>query len=133
MGLKISLKPKEKLVINSAVISNAGNSECSLRVENNATILRENNIMREKDANTPCRQLYFIIQMMYLDTENSSCHHQIYSRLTNDILKAAPSTRPFLEKIKQHTENENYYLALKATKELIDFEQGLFTLKKSAD
>jgi flagellar biosynthesis repressor protein FlbT len=131
MGLKISLKPKERLVINSAVISNAGNSECSLSVENNATILRENNIMSEKDATTPCKQLYFIIQLMYIDGENIPYHHKAYSKLVDDILQAAPSTRPFLDDIKQHTSNEKHYLALKASKKLIDFEQGLFASKKS--
>ena len=133
MGLKISLKPKERLVINSAVISNAGNSECSLSVENNATILRENNIMGEKDATTPCKQLYFIMQMMYLDAENIAYHYKIYSGLANDILKAAPSTRHLLDEIKKHTTDKKYYLALKTAKKLIDFEKELFTSKKSID
>ena len=133
MGLKISLKPNERLVINSAVITNAGNSDCAIIVENKATILRKNNIMAEKEADTPCKQLYFIIQLMYLDNENLTKHSQNFRQLSEDILKAAPSTSPYIDEIRRHVSLEKYYEGLKSTKKLIDYEKELLTAQPPSD
>jgi flagellar biosynthesis repressor protein FlbT len=127
VGLKIKLKPNERLVINSAVISNTGNSECSLKIENKATILRENHIMGEKEADTPCKQLYFIIQLMYLDQENLTRHIQTFSQLSNSIVEAAPSTLVFLDDIVRHVTRKKYYDGLKASRKLINYESQLFS------
>ena len=125
MGLKITLKPREKMIVGSAVISNSGSGECQITVENNSTILREKNIMREQEATTPCQQLYFIIQLMYIDSENLPVHQQTYWKLSRDITKAAPSTYSLVDEIIGLVSNQNYYKALKSAQKLIDYETEL--------
>jgi flagellar biosynthesis repressor protein FlbT len=127
MGLKITLKPSEKMIVGNAVISNSGSSDCYISVENNSTILREKNIMCEKDAKTPCQQLYFIIQLMYIDPENISVHQRTYWKLSKDIVKAAPSTYNIIDEINLHISSENYYKALKGAHKLIDYETELLS------
>lgn len=127
MGLKITLKPNEKMIVGNAVISNSGHSDCYISVENNSTILREKNIMCEEDAKTPCQQLYFIIQLMYIDSENVSIHQKTFWKFSKDIVKAAPSTYNIIDEINLHITNQNYYKALKAAQNLIDYETELMT------
>jgi len=67
MALKITLKPQEKMIVGGAVISNSNKAGCDLIVESKVPILREKDILSENDADTPCRQLYFIIQLIYID------------------------------------------------------------------
>ena len=125
MALKLTLKPKERLVVGNAVISNSGSSDCFINVENNSTILREKNIMSEEEANTPCRQLYFIIQLMYIDNNKESLHQKTYWKLSNEIVKAAPSTYSILDEINAHITNHSYYKALKVANKLIEYETEL--------
>ncbi len=77
MALKITLKPHERLIIGGAVVAN-GDSKCSLIVENNVPVLREKDILREKDAVTPCRRIYFMIQLLYVDDKDVVEKHNIY-------------------------------------------------------
>jgi len=122
MPLKITLKPNERMIAGGAVITN-GNTRCNLLVENKVPILRQNDIMSEKDADSPCRKIYFTIQLMYIDEENLIEHHNTYWKLVQDIVKAAPSMLALIDQISEHILNNKYYQALKLARKLIDYEQ----------
>ena len=122
MALKIRLKPKERVIIGSAVVIN-GNSKSDLVIENNIPILREKDIMTEEDADTHCRRIYFVIQLMYVDEKNMAAHHSTYWKLVRDVVDAAPSTILFIDQMSGHILNGQYYKALKAARRLIDYEQ----------
>jgi flagellar protein FlbT len=123
MTLKITLKPQEKMILGGAVIANGNNAGCQLIIENKVPILREKDILSENDADTPCRQLYFIIQLIYIDEENLAIHQQNYWRLVKEIVKAAPSTVGLIDQINEEMVGGRYYQALKLTRKLIDYEQ----------
>ena len=91
MALKITLKNGERIVIGGAVITNGSGSKCELIIENNAPVLREKDILSEKDADSPCSRIYFTIQLMYIDQENLDIHSDTYWKLVKQVLKAAPS------------------------------------------
>ena len=122
MPLKITLKPKERIILGGAVVTN-GNSNARLTVENKVPVLRQKDIMTEKKATSPCRKLYFVIQLMYIDEENLITHHNSYWKMVQDILKAAPSSVGLIDQISECILANNYYRALKLTKKLIDYEQ----------
>ncbi len=122
MALKITLKPHERLIIGGAVVAN-GDSKCSLIVENNVAVLREKDILREKDAVTPCRRIYFMIQLLYVDDTNVVEKHNIYWSLVKDLVEAAPSTAGLVADISEHVLNGKYYLALKLARKLIEYEE----------
>jgi flagellar protein FlbT len=122
MALKIILKPHERLIIGGAVVQN-GNSKCDLLVENNVPILREKDILREQEADSPCKRIYFTIQLMYVDEKNLVEHHNTYWKLVRDVLEAAPSTLAMIEPISENILNGRYYQALKLTQKLIEYEQ----------
>ena len=122
MALKISLKPGEKIIISSAAVTN-GNTRSDLFIENRVTILREKDIMKEAEADTPCRRIYLVIQLMYIDEGNEVEYHNTYWNLIRDVVAAAPSTLGLIDKISSHILSGEYYKALKLTQKLIDYEE----------
>jgi len=122
MALKIVLKPGERIIISGAVITN-GKTTAQLLIENHVPILRQKEIMGENEASTPCRRIYLVIQLMYIDAGNLATHHHIYWNLVRDVLTAAPSTLPIIDRISDHILNNRYYQALKLTKKLIEYEE----------
>jgi flagellar biosynthesis repressor protein FlbT len=124
MSLKITLKSNERLIVGGAVVKNGGKGTV-LYIENTIPILREKDILGEKDANTPCKRVYFTIQLMYIDEANVPQYQSAYSELAGEILRAAPSTASFLEQISERVLAENYYQALKTARNLIDYEEEL--------
>jgi len=132
MALKISLKPQERLIIGGAVIQNSG-SRCDLLVENTVPILREKDIMREKDADSPCKRIYFTIQLMYVDEKNLVEHHATYWKLVREVMDAAPSTLGLIGQIGEQILGGKHYQALKLAQQLIDYEQEAINHARSAN
>ena len=125
MGLKITLKPKERMIIGGAVITN-GDSKCNLIIENKVPLLRDKNILNEEEANTPARRIYFVIQLMYIDEENLTTHHKKYWDLASAFIQAAPSALGMIKQISEHIVSNRYYMALKLAGKLIEYEQEVF-------
>ena len=118
------------MVIAGAAITN-GNSTAHLFIENTVPILREKDIIKEKDANSPAKRIYFIIQLMYLDQDNLAFHHKIYGDLVRPFIEAAPSSIDLIDKISENIRCEQYYKALKMTHKLIAYEQSIMSIGKS--
>jgi flagellar protein FlbT len=131
MGLKISLKPDERIIISGAVLKN-GSARSDFVIENNVPILREKNIMSLTEANSPCKRIYFAIQLMYVDEKNIEEHKRTYWKLVQDVTDAAPSTTFIIDQINDHILHYRHYQALKLTKKLIEYEQGVMNNVRSA-
>ena len=127
MALKITLKPYEKMIIGGAVLTNS-NCKCNLVIENNVPILRQKDIMNEKQANSPTRRIYFAIQLMYIDEKNLALHHKTYWKLVQDFIKAAPAMLPIVDQISNKILGGQYYHALKLARNLIDYEKEVIDL-----
>jgi flagellar protein FlbT len=122
MALKIALKPGERIIVGGAVIKN-GSSSTNLLVENPVPILRQRDILTREEADTPCKRIYLVVQLMYVDGTNLAAHHKIYWSLVKDLLKAAPSTLPFIDRISDLILGAKYYQALKMARKLIEYEE----------
>jgi len=124
MSLKISLKPHERLIIAGAAITN-GNIPADLIIENKVPILRKKDILKEEDASSPARRIYFVIQLMYLDHENKTVYQGKYWDLIRDFLHAAPSSQDIINEINREVTEGRFYTALKATGRLIKHEESI--------
>jgi len=124
MPLKITLKPRERLILGGAVVRN-GDAGTRLTVENEVPILREHDILSQREASTPCRRIYFVVQLMYVDEGNLAEHQKLYWTLVQDVLAAAPSTARYTGEISRLVVERKYYQALKVGRQLIDYEQEL--------
>jgi flagellar protein FlbT len=127
MALKLSLKANERIIAGAAVIKNVTGRTIELSVENEVPLLREKDILSEARAVTPSKRIYFVVQLMYVDSPNLSKYHKIYWDLAKDIIKAAPSTTPLFERISAFIYDEKYYQALKEIKKLIMYEEKVTT------
>jgi flagellar biosynthesis repressor protein FlbT len=123
MALKITLKPGERMIIGGAVLTNGRAASCDLVIENKTPILRQKDILTEEKANSPCRRIYYAIQLMYIDENNLAMYHKIYWDLVKDLVHAAPSTVDLIDAINEHILQRRYYPALRLTKKLIEYEK----------
>ncbi|WP_373497776.1 flagellar biosynthesis repressor FlbT [Desulfococcus sp.] len=132
MALKITLKPGERMIIGGAVITN-GDKPTEFVIENRVPVLRQKDVMNEDEADSPCRRIYFAIQLMYVDPANLSEYWRLFLQLAREIGIAAPSTMPLLDGIGEDIASARYYRALKKTKILINYEKELTeNVRKSA-
>lgn len=128
MALVIDLKPGEKILIGAAVITN-DSQRTRLHIAGDAPILREKDVMKEEEANTPCKRIYFLIQCMYL-ARNPKIYHDKYFEMIKEIQSAAPSTALKFMAINDKILDGAYYKALKEARELIKYEQELIANAK---
>ena len=124
MPLKLTLKPHERVILGGAVITN-GASASHLLIENNVPVLRQADILSEAQANTPCRRIYFVLQLLYIDQAQSAELHPVYWELAREVLEAAPSMKNLISKISQFIIENKMYQALKSAKKLIQYEEEL--------
>jgi flagellar protein FlbT len=123
MALKITLKPNEKMFLGGTVIINGSSTSSNLIIEYKVPILRQKDILSEKDANSPSKRIYFAIQLMYIDEENRNIHQNIYLKLAKELVQAAPSTTGLIDKISEYIISDKYYPALKLAKKLTVYEE----------
>ena len=124
MALRIELKPRERFILGGAVIQN-GDTRSEWILENNVPILKGKNIMSLEEADTPCKRVYFLIQLMYVEGGNLEGHQDTYWELVRDIVRAAPSLLGPIDAINEHLVGGRYYEALKLTRKLINEEERL--------
>ncbi len=123
MALVIDLKPGEKILIGSAVVTNDSHRS-RLHISGEAAILREKDVMKEENADTPCKKAYFLIQCMYL-ARNPTEYIDKYFAVVKEIQHAAPKLSFMFLDINEKIIEGMYYKAMKQAKELIQLEKDL--------
>jgi flagellar protein FlbT len=123
MGLKVELKPGERIILGESIVTN-GDQRTRLVIEGEAPILREKDIMTPEAADTPCKRVYLVVQLMYLSRDPKQ-HHDAYFRLVKEIIAAAPSTSAYFDRINNQILTGNNYKALKESQSLIEYEKEL--------
>lgn len=124
MSLKISLKPNEKMILAGAVIKN-GSATSTFFIETPTLVLRERDIMTEEQAVTPCKRIYFTVQLMYLDEKNMAQYHPLYWQQVGELTDAVKTMIPLVAEINEHILTSEYYKALKISKKMIAYEKEL--------
>ncbi len=124
MSLKLTLKPGERIIVAGAVLAN-GPTVAHLQIENRVPLLRQKDILTEKQATTPCRKIYLVVQLMYIGEGLTAELAQIYWDLVRRVLAAAPSTKNLISEMSAYIVESSYYSALKSAKRLITYEEEL--------
>ncbi len=123
MPLKLTLRPDEKVLIGTAVITNVG-QKSEIVVQNTVPVLREKDIITEENATTLAKKLYYLILNMYVDPRNDKEYHKIYFKLVNELFNTFPDQRnlAMVMAMSQKILEGNHYQALKECRKLINFE-----------
>jgi flagellar protein FlbT len=124
MPLKIELKPNESIIIGESLIKN-DKERIRFYIDGSAPILREKYILLEKDANTPCKKIYFVVQQMYLSKEPKDLH-EMYFKLIRDVFSAAPNLINHIMDINENILAGKYYAAIKNAVKLVEKEEELY-------
>lgn len=124
MPLKIELKPRESIIIGDALITN-DDERTRFYIEGNVPILREKFILRESEANTPSKRVYFIVQQMYL-AKDSAKLNKFYIDYVRDLQAAAPSLKPLIDPISESILRNDFYGAIKNAAALVKREDEVF-------
>jgi flagellar protein FlbT len=131
--LLIDFKSGDKIIINGAVIENAGASSKVL-VHNQAAILRGREILSEEESKTPASRAYFALQCAYMFADKKEDYLKHFDGLLNDYLEACPSAKSIGDTIKAEVGDSQLYKALKATQNLIKHENKLLqTLQQDVE
>lgn len=124
MPLRLTLRPREKFFLNGAVIVN-GETRADLTLLNDVSILREKDIMTEESVDTVCKQIYFLVQLIYIDQPNLDDYKQKLNVLLAQVTEVAPTAVPYLDRIRDLVAQGDYYLAMKVARQLISIEKEL--------
>ena len=123
MPLRIELAPNERVIIGDTSIRN-GSRRSEFIVETQTRVLRERDIITEREADTPCKRLYLVLEAAYLSQDRTAGEAR-FMTLASEVMKAAPSTAPVIADVFDSILQDNYYRALKRAKQLIAIEAGL--------
>ena len=126
MPLKLTLKPNEKVLIGTAVITNAG-QKSEIVIQNTVPVLREKDIITEENTDTICKKIYFMILNMYVDPKNEEKYHEIYFKLVKQLFNACPDQvlLALILEVSQKILEAKHYQALRTCKKLLNFEAEL--------
>ena len=121
MSLKVELKPGERLIVGSCVITNS-DQRTRLTIDGRLPILREKDILKPEQADTTAKLIYLAVQLMYLEGSFQATRTEYFS-LVNAMAMTEPKSIPLLDEINNEILTNNLYKALKASKKLIQFEK----------
>ena len=124
MPLKVELKSGEKIILNGAVVRLVGPPSAIL-IENQATLLRERDVITPDRADTPAKRVAFTIQLMYLDPDNVGAYRADYERLMADFRGAirTPAIVERLGEIGRAVDQRQFYKALSLMRAVLRHER----------
>jgi flagellar biosynthesis repressor protein FlbT len=123
VGLRIELKPFERIVIGESLITNS-DTRISFVVEGKEPILREKDILMPEQADTPVKRIYLCVQLMYLE-KSTAKYQDLYFEFIRDLLGAVPRFRDKIELVSKLILAGSYYKALRELRKLRVQEEEL--------
>jgi flagellar protein FlbT len=124
--LIIDLKKGDKIIINGAVLENAGHNT-RLALLNEATLLRGSEVLAEDTAQTPASRAYYALQCAYIFPDQIDEYQKQFNSYLSDYLAACPSAKEIGEQIVVQLNKGNIYKALKTSRDLIMHEQRVLS------
>ncbi|WP_417262481.1 flagellar biosynthesis repressor FlbT [Celeribacter sp.] len=128
-GLVLKLGPKERVLINGAVIENGDRRSRLSIVTPNANILRLRDAIHPEEVNTPVRRVCYIAQLVLsgdADPKDASIQLMRGVEQLSQVLTDADS-RKILNTATSDIQNEQYYQALKTLRSLLPREERLLS------
>jgi len=123
MALRLTLKPNERIVVNGTLIRNGGRAG-EIIIETQCRMLRESEIIREDEVDTPCKQIWMTMQVLHLADDPSEAHTLLFTQAT-ELMKVMPSAAPYIAAMNSAIEEGHTHKAIKEIKRLVQHEREL--------
>ena len=123
--MHITLRANEKIFINGAVLK--VDRKTSIELMNDAVFLLEAHVMVERDATTPLRQLYFIVQLMLMEGRERAENSAMFTRQSAAMatVYSDPAILDGIAKAGQLVGRSRHFDALKTIRALLPVEAAL--------
>ncbi len=132
-GLVLKLTPKERVLVNGAVIENGDRRSKLSILTPNANILRLRDAIRPEDAKTPVKRVCYIAQLVLSGDANED---EAATQLTKGIEQLSQvliddDSRRHLTQATNSVMKRDFYRALKSLRALIPREDRLITASQT--
>ncbi len=126
-GLVLKLGPKERVLINGAVIENGDRRSRLSIVTPNANILRLRDAIHPEEVTTPVRRVCYIAQLVLSgDVEKEKARMQLLRGIEQlSQVLVDQDSREMIDRATNAVLEENFYQALKALRSLLPREERL--------
>jgi flagellar protein FlbT len=123
--IHISLRAGERIFINGAVLR--VDRKVSIEFLNEVTFLLEHHVMQEKQADTPLKAHYFIVQTMLVDPGSAAAARDMFVQSHASLHGTLddPDIRAGLEAARDLVADDKAFEALKAIRALFPFEDAI--------
>ncbi len=132
-GLVLKLNPKERVLVNGAVIENGDRRSRLSILTPNANILRLRDAIRPDEVNTPVRRICYIAQLVLSgDVEKADARLQML-RGIEQLSQALrdDDSRTHLDTATEAVDRDDFYRALKSLRNLLPREARLLAANQS--
>jgi len=122
MSLKFRIPAGEKIIVNGAVLTNTSSKAMHFSLENDASIMRERDILLPDQVTTPIHNVYMQVQLMYIEPEHHATHYNAFQQaaqmafLSTDDLE----TRQAVFEVVGLVGEKNFYGGLKLLQKYMD-------------
>jgi flagellar protein FlbT len=130
-GLVLKLAPKERVLINGAVIENGDRRARLAIITPNASILRLRDAIHPQEVTTPVRRVCYIAQLVLSgDVDMQDAKAQILRGMEQlSQVFTDPDSRAQLARATDHVTQDQIYHALKALRTLLPREERLIAAR----
>lgn len=133
MGLKVTLKPNEKIIVNGCAIRNTGRTH-ALHIESRADVIRGKDLLDPSDANTPVGRVYFNVQTaLIFPGEREDLVPKIQSGLADLALVFGGENLSHVFEAANLISQFDFYKALTHMRPLLRHEQRLLEIGAGPD
>lgn len=134
MGLVLKVKAGDRLVVNGAVLRNAGRNQMMIEIENQSDVLRAEEIFSESMASTPVRRLCHQIQIAMVSRESrGELLPRIHAALDELESALGKSQGKVLRDVRAQIEQTNLYGAYRLLLPVITYEDALLAMASDVE
>ncbi|KGM49767.1 flagellar biosynthesis repressor FlbT [Pseudooceanicola atlanticus] len=132
-GLVLKLGPKERVLINGAVIENGDRRSRLSIMTPNVNILRLKDAIHPDDATTPVRRVCYLAQLVLTgDADAEEMEFQLLRRIEElSQILTDPDSRKLLSEASHAVLQDQHYQCLKALRSLLPREERLLGARMS--
>lgn len=132
-GLVLKLGPRERVLVNGAVIENGDRRSRLAILTPNANILRLRDAVSPEDANTPVRRVCYVAQLALSgDAEGAEARFQLL-RGIDQLAQALRDSmsQDLLSQARTAAQEGDFYRALKRLRSLLPLEERLLAMARA--
>lgn len=127
MGMRVTLRPEERIIINGAVVRNGGRT-ATIVIDGEAQVLREQMVMHpDTAAQSPSRQAYYLCMLAYIEPAKENEHKQAFVAWMAEMMDAfqSPQVKLVCVDALLAIGRREYFRGLQLLRQVIEYEDRI--------